>query len=144
LRTLGRGTFSVQNITDMGHMHQGQLEAGEDKGIAAARAAGKSGREIARFFTEAFFRDCGRMAFLPADATPRASEHVPERIALVRAQEIPVEVASRARERETRLRASDYPAADALREKIRAAGYDVVDAAEGTAVLRKRQETRRG
>ena len=87
LRILGYGVFSVQNITDMGHMHQEQLEAGEDKVIAAARAAGKSGREIARFFTEAFFRDCGRMAFLPADAYPRASEHVPEMIALVRALE---------------------------------------------------------
>ena len=87
LRFLGYGTFAVQNITDMGHMHQEQLEAGEDKVIAAARAAGKSGREIARFFTEAFFRDCARMAFLPADAYPRASEHVPEMIALVRVLE---------------------------------------------------------
>ncbi len=90
LRFIGFGTFAVQNITDMGHMHQEQLEEGEDKRIAAARAAGKS-----------------------------------------------------ARERETRRRAREYPAADALREKIRAAGYDVVDAAEGTAVLRKRRETRR-
>ncbi|HEU4950185.1 MAG TPA: hypothetical protein VFT11_05410, partial [Candidatus Deferrimicrobiaceae bacterium] len=40
LRLLGYGTFTVQNITDMGHMHQEQLEAGEDKVIAAARAAG--------------------------------------------------------------------------------------------------------
>ena len=87
LRLFGYVTFSVQNITDMGHMHQEQLEEGEDKVIAAARAAGKSGREIARFFTEAFFRDCGRMAFLPADAYPRASEHVPEMIALVSALE---------------------------------------------------------
>src|SRR5512143_339792 len=78
LRFLAYGTSAVQNITDMGHMHQEQLEEGEDKVIAAARAAGKSGREIARFFTEAFFRDCGRMAFLPADAYPRASAHVPE------------------------------------------------------------------
>ncbi|MFA5808386.1 MAG: cysteine--tRNA ligase, partial [bacterium] len=85
LRFLGYGTFTVQNITDMGHMHQGQLEAGEDKVIAAARAAGKSAGEIARFFTEAFFRDAGRMAFLPADVYPRASEHVPEMIALVSA-----------------------------------------------------------
>ena len=85
LRFLGYGTFAVQNITDMGHMHQGQLEAGEDKVIAAARAAGKSAGEIARFFTEAFFRDAGRMAFLPADVYPRASEHVPEMIALVSA-----------------------------------------------------------
>ena len=87
LRFLGYGTFTVQNITDMGHMHQGQLEAGEDKVIAAARAAGKSAGEIARFFTEAFFRDARRMAFLPSDVYPRASEHVPEMIGLVRALE---------------------------------------------------------
>jgi cysteinyl-tRNA synthetase len=83
LRIRGYGTLAVQNITDMGHMHQERLEEGEDKVIAAARAAGRSAREIARFFTEAFFRDCGRMAFLPADVYPRASEHVPEMIALV-------------------------------------------------------------
>ena len=71
LRFLGYGTFAVQNITDMGHMHQEQLEAGEDKVIAAARAAGKSAREIARFFTEAFFRDCR------ADGVP-AGRRLPE------------------------------------------------------------------
>jgi cysteinyl-tRNA synthetase len=56
---------------------------------------------------------------------------------------IPVEVASMATERETRRRACDYPAADALREKIRAAGYDVVDGPEGIALLRKMEGTRR-
>ena len=85
LRYSGFSTFSVQNITDMGHMHQEALEQGEDKVIAAARAAGKSAREIAAFFTEAFFRDCGRMNFLPADVFPRASEHVPEMIAIAEA-----------------------------------------------------------
>ncbi len=84
LRFLGYGTYTAQNITDMGHMHQEQLELGEDKVIAAARAAGRTAREIAAFFTEAFFRDCRRMGFLPADVYPRASEHVPEMIALVR------------------------------------------------------------
>ena len=77
LRFLGFGTFTVQNITDMGHMHQEQLEAGEDEVIAAARAAGMSGREIARFFTEAFFRDGRRMAFLPATSTPSTTSRPP-------------------------------------------------------------------
>src|SRR4030042_5904179 len=84
LRIRGYGTFAVHNITDMGHMHQEQLEEGEDKVIAAARAAGKSAREIAGFFTEAFFRDCRRMNFLPSDVSPRASAHVPEMIALAK------------------------------------------------------------
>jgi cysteinyl-tRNA synthetase len=56
-------------------------------------------------------------------------------------EKIPVEVAAMVREREARRRACDYPAADALREKMRAAGYDVVDTAEGTAVLRKMKGT---
>ncbi len=81
LRFEGLSTFAVQNITDMGHMHEEALDRVEDKVIAAARAAGKSAREIAEFFTEAFFRDCGRMNFLPADVYPRASAHVPEMIA---------------------------------------------------------------
>ena len=59
------------------------------------------------------------------------------------AEETPAEVASMARERETRRRAGDYPAADALREKIRVAGYDVVDGPEGIPFLRKLEETRR-
>jgi len=84
LRFEGLSTFAVQNITDMGHMHEEALDRVEDKVIAAARAAGKTAREIAEFFTEAFFRDCLRMNFLPADAYPRASAHVPEMIAIAR------------------------------------------------------------
>ncbi len=48
LRFLGYGTYSVQNITDMGHMHQERLELGEDKVIAAARAAGRTARRSRR------------------------------------------------------------------------------------------------
>jgi cysteinyl-tRNA synthetase len=59
------------------------------------------------------------------------------------AKEVPVHVASMGREREARRRAGDYPAADALREKIRAAGYDVVDGPEGSVLLRKAEKDRR-
>lgn len=79
----GYRPFSVQNITDMGHMYQERLDREEDKVVAAARAAGKSAREIAAFFTGAYFRDCRRMNFLPADLYPRASAHVPDMIAMV-------------------------------------------------------------
>ncbi len=80
LRFLGFVPFSVQNITDMGHMHPVRLDRAEDKVIAAAREAGKSALEIAAFFTGAYFRDCRRMRFLPADLYPRASGHVPDMI----------------------------------------------------------------
>ncbi len=84
VRFHGGTPFSVQNITDMGHMHQDQLDRTEDKVIAAARAAGKTAREIAECFTGAFFRDCRRMNILPADIYPRASVHVPDMIALAK------------------------------------------------------------
>ena len=86
VRFAGLTPFSVQNITDMGHMHQERLDQTEDRVIAAARAAGKTAREIAEFFTEAFFRDCRRMNILPADVYPRASAHVSEMIGV--AQEL--------------------------------------------------------
>jgi len=50
----------------------------------------------------------------------------------------PVEVVSMARERDALRAAGDYAAADALRERIRAAGYDVVDAGKESARLVKR------
>lgn len=86
VRVLGYQGFSVvhvKNITDVGHMRQELLERGEDKVIAAARAEGKTPRDIADFFTEAYFRDEGRMNFISADTYPRATEHIPETIDLI-------------------------------------------------------------
>jgi cysteinyl-tRNA synthetase len=83
LRHLSHDVYHVKNITDVGHMRQEMLERGEDKVIAAARAARKSPEEIARFFTEAFLRDEERLNLIPADLYPRASEHIPEMIDLV-------------------------------------------------------------
>jgi cysteinyl-tRNA synthetase len=57
------------------------------------------------------------------------------------AEDVPEAVAEMAREREERRRARDFASADALRERIRAAGYDVADAAQGPASVRKRQRT---
>jgi cysteinyl-tRNA synthetase len=54
------------------------------------------------------------------------------------AEKIPLEVVSMARERDTLRAAGDYAAADALRERIRAAGYEVVDAGKEPARLVKR------
>jgi cysteinyl-tRNA synthetase len=49
----------------------------------------------------------------------------------------PVEVVSMARERDTLRAVGDYAAADALRERIHAAGYDVSDQGMGPGRLRK-------
>jgi cysteinyl-tRNA synthetase len=80
---LGYRVFQVKNITDVGHMRQELLDRGEDKVIAAARAAGKSSREIARQYTRAFREDEERLNILPAEVFPRATDHIPQCISLI-------------------------------------------------------------
>jgi cysteinyl-tRNA synthetase len=66
----------VKNITDVGHMRQELLDRGEDKVVAEALSAGLSPADIARRYTEEFFRDEQRINILPADVFPRATDHV--------------------------------------------------------------------
>ncbi len=80
---LGYAVTHVKNITDVGHMRQELVERGEDKMIAAALAEGKTTAEIAAFYTEAFRRDEAALNILPAHVFPRATDHVPEMVALI-------------------------------------------------------------
>lgn len=82
-RYQGYEVFQVKNITDVGHMRMELLDRGEDKVIAAARAMGKTSQEIARHYTEVFLSDEAMVNILPADLHPRATEHIPQCIALV-------------------------------------------------------------
>ena len=79
----GLQVFQVQNITDVGHMTEEELDAGEDKMLMAARQEGKTPWEIAAFYTEAFLRDKERMNMLHADLYPRATDHIAEMQAMV-------------------------------------------------------------
>ena len=80
----GSRVVHVKNITDVGHMRQEQLERGGDKVILAALAEGKTPKEIADFYTEAFHADEAKMNILPADEFPRATDHVPEMLDVIR------------------------------------------------------------
>lgn len=82
LTYLGLEVTHIKNITDVGHMRQEALDQGEDKMISQARSEGKSPWEIARFYTEAFLSDEAKLHILPAQIFPRATEHVPEMIAM--------------------------------------------------------------
>src|SRR5690349_17360239 len=72
----------VKNITDVGHMRQELLDRGEDKVIAEALSAGLTPRDIARRYTEEFFRDEQCINILPADVFPRATEHVERMVSI--------------------------------------------------------------
>jgi cysteinyl-tRNA synthetase len=77
----------VKNITDVGHMRVEMLDRGEDKLIAQARKEGKSSAEIAAFYTAAFHEDERHLNILPAHVFPKATEHIPEMIALAQGLE---------------------------------------------------------
>ncbi|MDX6225111.1 MAG: cysteinyl-tRNA synthetase [Frankiales bacterium] len=75
----------VQNITDVGHLEDDSAidAVGEDKVLAQARAEGKTPLEIARFYEEAFHRDCLALNIKPASAYPRASECIDLMLTLI-------------------------------------------------------------
>src|SRR5437016_78946 len=79
----GFQVLHVKNITDVGHMRQEMLDRGEDKLVAQARKEGKTSLQIAQFYTEAFHADEAKLDILPAQIFPRATEHVPEMIAII-------------------------------------------------------------
>ncbi len=79
----GYNVLHVKNITDVGHMRQEMVDRGEDKMLAQARKEGKTSLEIAQFYTDAFHDDETKLNILPAHIFPRATQHVPEMIAII-------------------------------------------------------------
>jgi cysteinyl-tRNA synthetase len=72
---LARGdrVTQVMNLTDV-----------DDKTIRGAQAAGLSLRDFTQKHADAFFRDIGRLGIQPAEHYPKATEHIPEMIDLIR------------------------------------------------------------
>jgi cysteinyl-tRNA synthetase len=76
----------VMNITDVGHMAEDDaltVAPGEDKVLAAAAAEKKTPREIAAFYTADFLDALRQMNILPAHVYPKATEHIPQMLALI-------------------------------------------------------------
>ena len=63
----------VMNLTDI-----------EDKSIDAARHEGKTLAELTRYYSKIFFEDMRTLNLLPADVFPRATEHIPEIIDIIK------------------------------------------------------------
>ena len=74
----------VMNITDVGHL-TGDMDMGEDKLEAGAKREGKSAKEIADFYTEAFRSDLAKLNILQADIKwLKATETIKEQIEMVK------------------------------------------------------------
>ena len=85
-RTLEHDGFTVthvMNVTDIGHLTDDGDE-GEDKMVKSAREKGMSVWEIASFYAQAFFEDLARLNVEQPAVVCRATDHIPEMIALVR------------------------------------------------------------
>lgn len=73
LKFRGYDVFHVMNITDV-----------EDKLIRTCRETGKSLKEITDFYIEAFFKDLDTLQIERADVYPRATEHIPEMVEIIK------------------------------------------------------------
>lgn len=72
----------VMNITDVGHLTS-DADAGEDKLEKGAKREKKTVWDVARFYTEAFVSDAEKLNLLKPDVMPKATEHIPEQIAII-------------------------------------------------------------
>ncbi|MFP4643422.1 MAG: cysteine--tRNA ligase [Spirochaetales bacterium] len=83
LSFFGYPVTHVMNITDVGHLTD-DADDGEDKMVKSSRESGKSVWEIAQFYTDAFFRHTDALNILRPHIAPRATEHIPQMIELIR------------------------------------------------------------
>jgi len=78
----GLRVTQIMNITDVGHMVDDSSERAVDKMLLAVEDEGLSPTAIADKYTEAVFADAAAIGIRPADAYPRATEHISEMIEL--------------------------------------------------------------
>ena len=76
----------IVNITDVGHLTS-DADTGEDKMEKGAAREGKTVWDIAEFYTQAFFKDWKRLNLIAPTHWAKATDHIPEQIALVKTLE---------------------------------------------------------
>ena len=81
---LGYEVKQVKNITDVGHLTQDDIDAGEDKMLKAARREKKSPGDIAKFYEKAFHQDEKKLNILSAHVFPKATEYIDKMIEIIK------------------------------------------------------------
>jgi cysteinyl-tRNA synthetase len=84
LRFEGQDVYWVMNITDVGHMTDDQMDRGRDKMDVAVEDEGLPPLEIAEKYTRAFLEDADALGIERADEYPKATDHIPEMLELIR------------------------------------------------------------
>lgn len=83
LEYLGYNVKFVRNYTDVGHLTSDE-DTGEDKLEKGARRENKTPQEIAEKYIKIFENDLNDLNVLEAQVKPRATEHIPEIIEMVK------------------------------------------------------------
>ena len=86
LRIAGYQVRHVMNVTDVGHLTS-DADVGEDKMEKGAAREGRTAWEIADFYWQAFRKDLAALNILEPDVWCKATDNIPEQIALVQALE---------------------------------------------------------
>jgi cysteinyl-tRNA synthetase len=71
------------NITDVGHL-QSDADEGEDKMALGAQRENKTVWEIAGFYTDAFFEDCGKLNIKRPNVACKATDHIQDMIDFIK------------------------------------------------------------
>ncbi len=83
LRYLGYDVTRVMNITDVGHLTS-DGDTGEDKMLKGAKREHKTVLEIAKYYTDAFFRDADKLNIKKPDIIEPATNCIPEFIDMIK------------------------------------------------------------
>ena len=82
LRYTGYNVKRVMNITDVGHLAS-DADTGEDKMVKGAKRENKTVMDIARYYTEAFQSDCGKLNIKWPDVVEPATNCIDAYIEMV-------------------------------------------------------------
>ena len=86
LISMGYGVKHIVNITDVGHLTS-DADSGEDRMEKGAAREGKTVWEIAAMYTGKFMENVRDLAIIEPDKWVKATDHIPQMIAMVRALE---------------------------------------------------------
>ncbi len=82
LKYNGYNLKHVMNITDVGHL-ESDADEGEDKMEKAARKENKDPYEIAKYYSDIFFRDMERLHIQKPEIIAKATDHINEMLEFV-------------------------------------------------------------
>ena len=82
MRYEGYDVKRVMNITDVGHLSS-DADTGEDKMLKGAKREHKTVMEIAKFYTDAFFKDCEKLNIKTPDVVEPATNCISEFIHMI-------------------------------------------------------------